>query len=229
MNAADIELGDEMTNFKAFCMEFDADSRGLAIGNSDSIRTAHNSFARNDSFLLEESKQKSGKGEAHHFIAYVPHNGSIYELDGLKAGPICIGSFEGSDWMAATRPAIEARMARYSQSETHFALMSIGRSAIARLEAQANAVRQELAPLDESPERSSLFQQLELIESQLSEENFKLKCQREENARRKHNFIPFIMKLLLNLASKGKLDELRESAKERSAASNRNRAAVKQL
>lgn len=234
LNAEGVDLGDEMNNFKGFCMEFDPESRGLAIGNSDSIRLAHNAFARNDSFFLEDTKPKSGKGEAHHFIAYIPHHGSVYELDGLKSGPIHLGSFDGTEWLQVARPAIEARMARYSASETHFALMSVGKSAVSMLEAQADEMRHSLARIADEPEEdiagrvAQLREQLLMIEAQIGEENDKLRAQKEENARRKHNFIPLIVRLLHHLARKGELKQLRVSAKERSSGTRRNETAAKQ-
>ena len=71
----------------------------------------------------EKYSKKSGKKEdVYHFISYVPFNGCVYELDGLKEGPINLGS--GSNWIEVVGPAIEERMARYSSNETHFALLS---------------------------------------------------------------------------------------------------------
>lgn len=222
-----------MTEFKSFCMGFDAESRGLAISNSDSIRLAHNAFARSDSFFLEESKNKSGKGDAHHFIAYIPHEGQVYELDGLKAGPIHLGSFDSSNnWLNIVRPAIEARMARYSESETHFALMSIGRSSLSDLEAQLTAKRQELVALQTGPAANAQLagqcgSDISHLEFQISEESIKITSQREENARRKHNFLPLIIALLKQLSQKGALPQLRESAKVRTETAYRNRAGKK--
>jgi len=42
----DIEIGDELTNLRNFSIELPGKDRGWAIGGSDVIRTAHNSFAR---------------------------------------------------------------------------------------------------------------------------------------------------------------------------------------
>lgn len=42
----DIEIGDELRNLRDFSMEMSAKDKGWAIGNSESIRIAHNSFAR---------------------------------------------------------------------------------------------------------------------------------------------------------------------------------------
>ena len=58
--------------------------RGEAIGAQEKIRETHNSFARNDPFVIEETDNPNAKGEdAFHFISYVPVNGKLYELDGL--------------------------------------------------------------------------------------------------------------------------------------------------
>jgi ubiquitin carboxyl-terminal hydrolase L5 len=93
LNSPDIDLGDALSEFKAFTMAFDSECKGLAISNSDMIREAHNSFSRSDPFEIDETKAPTGKGHAHHFIAFVPFQESVFELDGLKSGPIHLGSF----------------------------------------------------------------------------------------------------------------------------------------
>ncbi len=68
-------------------MSSDVVAAGLAIGNSEAIRSVHNSFTPPQPIIPEKDDDDT-KGEAFHFIAYVPVNGALYELDGLKPGPI---------------------------------------------------------------------------------------------------------------------------------------------
>ena len=47
--------------------------------------------------MSEETKEASDDDEAFHFISYIEKDGSVYELDGLRAGLILVGRVpEGS-------------------------------------------------------------------------------------------------------------------------------------
>lgn len=81
--------------------------KGWTLGNSDLIRESHNSFARQDPFQVEEDPNSNAeKEDAFHFIGYVPHNGVLYELDGLQEGPISFGECSEETWLAQAKEQI---------------------------------------------------------------------------------------------------------------------------
>uniref|UniRef100_A0AAX7V0P0 Ubiquitin carboxyl-terminal hydrolase n=1 Tax=Astatotilapia calliptera TaxID=8154 RepID=A0AAX7V0P0_ASTCA len=86
----DMLLGDTLTEFREFSQSFDAAMKGLALSNSEVIRQVHNSFARQQMFEFD-AKSSAKDEDAFHFVSYVPVNGRLYELDGLREGPIDLG------------------------------------------------------------------------------------------------------------------------------------------
>jgi len=106
----DIEIGEELSNLKSFTLGLNPKDRGLTIGNSDKIKEAHNSFARQDPFDVEIDKRAGKEEDAFHFVGYVPFKGQIYELDGLQAGPICFGECGEETWLAIAKEEIMKRI-----------------------------------------------------------------------------------------------------------------------
>ncbi len=111
------------------------ENKGYAIGNSPELARAHNSHATPCHDITIENKfstvsrpanlsatQRSSGLDAFHFVSYVPINGRLIELDGLKRLPIDHGSIEDEYWTEKFRKVIRQRLERETQpseGQTH--------------------------------------------------------------------------------------------------------------
>ena len=139
-------------------------------------------------------------------------------------------------------------MNRYSATETHFALLSVGEQRKTVIENQISFLSSRLSILDRAvhtgegkssvlpdgfvigdsadilaEQRTSTLSMIENLKEELQDELIKLRKHKEENVRRRHNYIPMAMALLRGLAVKGKLAGLISSAEERRTLSSANR------
>lgn len=209
----DIDLGGNLTEFKQFVSNFDPDTKGLALSNSEVIRQVHNSFARQQMFEIEE-KGPSKEEDAYHFVAYLPIKGRLYELDGLKEAPIDLGEIPaGVDWTEVVRPVLEKRMKKYSEGEIHFNLMALVSDRKLLYERELQMLSQ-ISAMD-SDEMTFRIKELESL---IEDEERKRLTARKENVRRKHNYLPFIIELLQVLAEQGKLTNQVQAITERQKA-----------
>ncbi|TPX39252.1 hypothetical protein SeMB42_g06390 [Synchytrium endobioticum] len=191
LNRSDIDPGPILSEFKAFTAEFPPDMRGYALSNSDQIRTIHNSFAKSDPFISDQTKDPEEEEDAFHFISYLPINGALYELDGLRSGPILHGQCDEKAWIKTVKPIIERRIGEYASEEIRFNMIALVKSKRAE-------IRKQLGTASESEQHT--------LQDMLALEEEKWSKWRSENSRRKHNWIAFAVELLKQLAAKGQLD-----------------------
>lgn len=85
-NTDDIKLSEKLQRFKEFIAELPADLRGMALTNSEAIRTAHNSFISFGSINADQNDKEEG-GDAFHFVALLPQDGKLTILDGMAEEP----------------------------------------------------------------------------------------------------------------------------------------------
>jgi len=218
----DIDLGDNLKDFKSFVSNFDPDTKGLALSNSDVIRQVHNSFARQQMFEMEE-KAPSKEEDSYHFIAYVPINGRLYELDGLKEAPIDLGPIQaGSDWTDVVRPVLEKRMMKYSEGEIHFNLMAIVSDKKLTYEKELQVLLQ-----DNTMDSDELAFRIKELESLIEDEDRKRLAYKKENVRRKHNYLPLIIEVLKTLSDEGKLVDLVKQLADKQKAKRSKNSSIK--
>jgi ubiquitin carboxyl-terminal hydrolase L5 len=226
-----VDMGEELSQFREFTKDFPPEMKGLAISNSDLIRRVHNSFARPEPFVYGPSKKAEEDDDVYHFISYLPYKGCLYELDGLKPGPINLGPCTEENWVELVGPMIQKRIEQYSRSEIRFNLMAVIKNRIAVAKEQIEGLgkqREEVQALllslgEEAGEQAVKLQQdLAAIDHQIEAAHEIIRAEEEkrknwklENVRRKHNYIPFIMNMIKLLAEKGELVNLVERAKQK--------------
>jgi len=242
LNVPDLDVGEVLRSFKNFTQTFPPQMKGLAISNCEPIREAHNSFARPEPFVItDEKKITEEDDDVYHFISYLPINGILYELDGLKPGPISLGECTKDNWFDQVIPVIQKRIEKYARSEIRFNLMALIKdrkiqytTEIENLYKQQTYLQLKLQELQgipmseegDSPNLPSTVDELQtklnVVENEIKDLQHKIKLEEEkfmnwkvENIRRRHNYIPFLMNLLKLLAEKGELGKLIEKTQQK--------------
>ncbi|XP_054925080.1 ubiquitin carboxyl-terminal hydrolase calypso [Dermacentor andersoni] len=126
LNCSKIYLGSTLTRLKEYTRNMDPENKGYAIGNTPELARAHNTHAKPEPRQPQEKPHGVPMGrtmEAFHFVSYVPIDGRLYELDGLKPYPIDHGPWlPGQDWTDKFRMVITERL---GGGDIRFNLMAV--------------------------------------------------------------------------------------------------------
>lgn len=128
LNCSKILLGSTLTRLKDYSKNMSPENKGYAIGNTPELARAHNSHAKPQPRHLQEKTTSVTTGkirEAFHFVSYVPINGHLFELDGLKNYPIDHGPWaKNEDWTEKFRRVISDRLG-IETADIRFNLMAV--------------------------------------------------------------------------------------------------------
>ncbi|KAH8348788.1 hypothetical protein KR084_011155 [Drosophila pseudotakahashii] len=131
-NENNLQLGDTLSRLKTHTKGMSPENKGLAIGNTPELACAHNSHAMPQA---RRRLERTGAGvsscrftgEAFHFVSFVPINGQLFELDGLKPYPMNHGGWEDSeDWTDKFRRVMAERLGiATGEQDIRFNLMAV--------------------------------------------------------------------------------------------------------
>ena len=83
-----VKDGSWLAKFYDKVKEMTPDERGEYLENDDTVQEVHEAAAVEDTTPIRK------EDDGNHFIAFVPFNGKVWELDGRKPQPICHGDYK---------------------------------------------------------------------------------------------------------------------------------------
>lgn len=139
LNCSNIDLGSTLSRLKNHTKDMTPENKGYAIGNTPELAFAHNSHAMPQARRRLERNSgattsarigiPSGRTacEAFHFVSFVPIDGHLFELDGLKPFPMDHGTWEpNEDWTDKFRRVITNRIdISNGEQDIRFNLMAV--------------------------------------------------------------------------------------------------------
>ncbi|XP_053661194.1 ubiquitin carboxyl-terminal hydrolase calypso isoform X2 [Anopheles marshallii] len=131
LNCSDIDLGQTLSRLKVHTKGMSPENKGWAIGNTPELACAHNSHAMPQARrrMDRNSGVSTGRftGEAFHFVSFVPIDGRLFELDGLKPFPMDHGPWgEKEAWTDKFRRVMSDRLGiTTGEQDIRFNLMAV--------------------------------------------------------------------------------------------------------
>ena len=212
----DVALGPQLEAFREFTSSFDAKTRGLSVGNSDELRRAHNSFSNDSQLLLQATKPDRKRKHVddprtrlYHFSTYIcvlnrkDAMYDVYEIDSLyNDAPLRVlrdKTYDGAQKQLIS--FLTEKLQKFGQNDLFFSLMALVSDPLPALQRRLSAAKEAGDSGEEVLLQEAIADALERLEGQ-----------KKENARRRTNYMPFLIQLLKSLAQNGTLAAVVESS-----------------
>ncbi|KAI9696189.1 MAG: hypothetical protein M1820_008257 [Bogoriella megaspora] len=242
MNASNIEIGEHLTQFKAFTSDFTPALRGDTLSRFEFARNIHNSFATKADMLnsdlimknkVDKAKRRAAQtsiagqkrrrssddedvGDPNHYIGFLPFEGKLFLLDGMNSQAHCMGPLkDDNEWLEIVREDIRKRENNHQRD--HFTLFALVREPLEQLQADLDA-NVEKAKTAEGEELLELIGEQDELEGKIKEERTVAEEESRRVEERRADFQPFIRRWLEILADKGVLKDLVEAQESLDAA-----------
>ncbi|XP_055346279.1 uncharacterized protein LOC129593828 [Paramacrobiotus metropolitanus] len=194
LNSPDLPLNALLRDFKDFTKQMSPEDRGYAIQNHCQFAAFHNRRAPATPEIVSTVMNLSRTGESsrsyrktetrqNHFVPYVPINGQLMELDGLKDYPILHDEVSEETFLRKARDIIKERIRATNDNKFSFAILAVKGSKRTR------CIR-EVATID--MRQSSLMDQLtNSVEDQEKQSFLPPECAELRKAFRERTPLPY--------------------------------------
>ena len=226
-NEDKIEIGQNLKEIKLSMNEMDYIKKGIFLSNCQILKKEHNRFKIIESNLNDE------EADIYHFVTFIHFKNSIYEIDGLREGPILIEeNIEFKDWISKVIPYLKEKINLFSNNEIKFNLMALTPDKLELLKTnkekllkQKNFIEEKIKGNNEISKekifeelngmnKEQLEKRLEKIEKEINDcnnginiEKMKINKYKEEKERRQFNYNPLIFELLKIMGENGIIKE----------------------
>lgn len=217
---SDINLPSSLQSFKTFITPLSSKLKAVALHNSSELRTAHHNYS------------KAGQSPMF-FTTFLPKNGKIVEINGLANGPYLVANdVQDEEWLERVKNQLSEKIAMFLQHQVEFSIFVVIKNKAQEAEKGIRATDRKIGSVwKKLGEKVSDFDQEfldglgddkdTLVAELAALEEYKANCEavvkaekgkernwKEENQRRKYNFVPFITSFLQKLSEKKQLEPL---------------------
>ncbi|KAI8338713.1 hypothetical protein BC941DRAFT_423683 [Chlamydoabsidia padenii] len=118
LNCEIINIGSTLADFKEFTKGFSPMLKGLSLSNSHTLRKSHNNVGR-------LWPARSNNKPTYQYIGYVPFEGYLWELDGVKRGPLRLGPCTEKNWLDILQYELSRKTEGYQKQHIPFSVWSV--------------------------------------------------------------------------------------------------------